>query len=255
MDCRGQQRTTVDTVDDFDGPLYWSWSPNQVVAYNLARAREDRGWTQEEAGQRLEPHLGVSWSKATFSQAERSVDPGKSRGFTADEIVAFSRCFDLPVAWFFLPPPPGTPGTPRRAETGDTARQYARKVNLLLAQIFGTAGHDAAFDRRLDAFAGELTTKGLAEAKELVAEAVGSKVMAEPTAAGELRRWREALESVAEGIAAIEGRMVQEVERQPERGIAASDGVDLRTVRLPSLERLAWQEQNRDPEHEIDLGP
>src|SRR6266508_6744302 len=97
---------------DRQGPLYWYWSANQVVAYNLARAREAKGWSQEEAGRRLEPHLGIAWSKATVSQAERSIAPGKSRAFSADEIVAFADTFGLPVTWFFLPPPTRDRGHP-----------------------------------------------------------------------------------------------------------------------------------------------
>ena len=42
-------------------------TPNQVVAWNLRRARQLRGWTQDEAAARLEPYLGERWSKAIFS--------------------------------------------------------------------------------------------------------------------------------------------------------------------------------------------
>ncbi len=54
-------------------PAYLGFTPNQVVAYNLTRAREHRGWTQDEAAEALAPYLGTRWSKASFSQAERSV--------------------------------------------------------------------------------------------------------------------------------------------------------------------------------------
>ena len=82
-------------------------TPNQIVALNLAEARRWRDWTQEEAAEALEPYLGVRWSKGTFSAAERSVDGGRVRQFTADDIVAFARAFDMPVSWFFLRLPPG----------------------------------------------------------------------------------------------------------------------------------------------------
>jgi hypothetical protein len=39
-----------------------------------------------------------------FSAAERSVAGKRIREFDADTIQAFARTFDLPVAWFFLPP-------------------------------------------------------------------------------------------------------------------------------------------------------
>ena len=36
---------------------------------------------------------------------ERSVDGGRIREFSADELVAFARGFDLPIGWFLTPPP------------------------------------------------------------------------------------------------------------------------------------------------------
>ena len=41
-------------------PLYFGLTPNQVVAYNLAQARLLKGWTQDQACEALEPHLGSS---------------------------------------------------------------------------------------------------------------------------------------------------------------------------------------------------
>jgi transcriptional regulator with XRE-family HTH domain len=72
----------------------------QVVAHNLRRARGLRRWTQEEAAERLEPHLGVRWSKASFSAAER-----RGRQFSADEVIAFAAAFDFPLVFFFEIPP------------------------------------------------------------------------------------------------------------------------------------------------------
>src|SRR5438067_12240565 len=104
---------THDDEEEFRG--YLPLTPNQVVAWNLAQARAWRGWTQDQAAQALEPFLGVRWSQASFSQAERSVAGKNVRNFTADEIVAFARAFDVPVSWLFLPPPawadPGIPVT------------------------------------------------------------------------------------------------------------------------------------------------
>src|SRR3954471_24800448 len=96
---------------------YWGLTPNQVVAYNLTAARELRGWTQDQAGDALEPYLGVRWSKASVSQAERSVAGKFIRQFEADEIVAFARAFQVPITWFFLPPPPWRDGRPVRLST------------------------------------------------------------------------------------------------------------------------------------------
>ena len=82
-------------------------TPNQVVAYNLARARALRGWTQEEAAEKLAPYWGSRLSFASFSAMERSawrVD--RVKVFSADELLALSRTFDLPIGFFFTPPPP-----------------------------------------------------------------------------------------------------------------------------------------------------
>jgi hypothetical protein len=76
---------------------------NQLVAANLRRARDVRGLTQEQAAERLEPYLGTRWSPAVFSAAETSVKTSRVREFDASELLAFSRAFDLPIGWFFLP--------------------------------------------------------------------------------------------------------------------------------------------------------
>lgn len=78
---------------------------NQVVAYNFRAARELRHWTQEETARRLAPHLGQELPKASISGIERSIDGERKRFFDAQELVAFSLTFDLPIVWFLLPPP------------------------------------------------------------------------------------------------------------------------------------------------------
>ena len=80
-----------------------SFTPNQVVAQRIAIARQLRGWTQEEAADRLEPFLGARWSGATFSIVERSVDGKRIRQFSADELVALSRAFEVPIGWWVTP--------------------------------------------------------------------------------------------------------------------------------------------------------
>lgn len=81
------------------------WTPNQIVAFNINRARLKRGWTQDQAAEALAAYLGARLSTASWSAIERSVDGGRIREFTADELVAFARGFDLPLGWFLTPPP------------------------------------------------------------------------------------------------------------------------------------------------------
>jgi transcriptional regulator with XRE-family HTH domain len=84
---------------------YAPMTPCQVVAFNLRRARLLRDWSQEETAARLEPYLGVRWSKANYSAAERGVAGERIRQFTPDELFAFARGFSLPLTFFLIPPP------------------------------------------------------------------------------------------------------------------------------------------------------
>jgi transcriptional regulator with XRE-family HTH domain len=80
-------------------------TPNEVVSWNVLRARALRGWTQEEAAQRLEPYIGARWSKASYSAAELAHKAtNRPRRFTADELYALSRAFELPITFFLIPP-------------------------------------------------------------------------------------------------------------------------------------------------------
>lgn len=83
------------------------WTASQVVAHNLTRARELRGLTQAEIAERLSRFTGASWTATTVAQAEGSVAGNRLRQFTANELVALARTFDLPVLYFFLPPDSG----------------------------------------------------------------------------------------------------------------------------------------------------
>lgn len=82
-------------------------TPNQIVAHNVARARELRGWTQEQAAEALAPYLGAKLSGPSFSNLERSaVKVDRIKQFSADDLLALSRGFDLPIGFFFTPLPP-----------------------------------------------------------------------------------------------------------------------------------------------------
>ncbi len=78
---------------------------NEIVAYNFRRARELRGWTQEEAAVALEPFLGTRLRQAAVSSIEGAFSGDRRREFDAQELLAFACGFDLPLIWFFLPPP------------------------------------------------------------------------------------------------------------------------------------------------------
>jgi hypothetical protein len=124
---------------------YTLLTPNQVVAYNLHRARMLRGWLQEEAAEKLEPYLGVRWSKAVYSAAERSyVRSDRIRNFTADDIVAFAKAFQVPVTWFFVPPVPDDQGRIPLISGPDLERGYGDTPGFLLELVFGPPTEEAA---------------------------------------------------------------------------------------------------------------
>jgi transcriptional regulator with XRE-family HTH domain len=84
-----------------------TWTPNQVVAANLARLRQRRGLTQAEEARQLSAVAGKVWTEAMVAHAERSVTGNRVREFTADDLVTFARAFDVPVLYFLTPPPSG----------------------------------------------------------------------------------------------------------------------------------------------------
>ncbi len=121
-------------------------SANQVVSYRLREARELRGWTQKDAGERLGVYLGVRWSEASVSQAETSCYPGRRRReFTGDELLALVRCFELPMM-FFLVPPPGC-----RLATGDGGDAGLDR-QVMVDAAFGTPETRPVLEERLRAW-------------------------------------------------------------------------------------------------------
>lgn len=131
---------------------------DQVVAYNLRRARQHRGWTQAQAARQLEPFLGERWSSAVFSAAERSYEGNRIREFTASHVLAFALGFDLPIAWFYEPPAPDTRVTSRgsnhsisgkdlvkllgsRTQEAQDALRRTLKDLLIFAAASGTPDH------------------------------------------------------------------------------------------------------------------
>jgi hypothetical protein len=111
-----------------------AWTPNQVVASRIADARMIRHLTQEEAADALAPYIGTRWSGATFSIVERSVDGKRIRQFSADELLALSRAFDLPVGFFLSPPTVGDEGS--RIDTPD-AKGHGVPGQVLVDAILG----------------------------------------------------------------------------------------------------------------------
>jgi hypothetical protein len=188
--------------------LYFGMTPNQVVAYNITRAREWLGWTQDQLADNLEPYLGKRWSKASVSQAERSVAGKFIRQFDADEIVALARATNLPVGWFFMPPPPWADhATPVKLSTPD-AKQFGLALAELVDMVFGDEQNQAVLEMRLGAFLQQLGPTGpLSQKQDTVANLVHAKINA--LVAHELatlEQWQTQLRAMANHIEDLEAR-------------------------------------------------
>jgi hypothetical protein len=116
---------------------------HQIVAFNFTRARQQAQWTQTETGERLEPFLGYRLNQAGVSAIEKTYDTDRRRNIDAAELVAFARCFNKPIGWFFLPPT-GHPGDLVDPVHPDTPFEAAYLTTLVL----GTpAGWQSFLDR------------------------------------------------------------------------------------------------------------
>ena len=113
---------------------------NAVVAYNVRAIRLLRGLTQEHVAERLARFTGHRLPQASISQMERAFYGERRRLFNAHDLYLLSKVFDVPVVYFFLPPP--TCLDHPVANTGEP-------VSALLDGVFGTPSSLGAVDRRL----------------------------------------------------------------------------------------------------------
>lgn len=113
---------------------------NAVVSYNLKAIREQQGWTQQQVAARLAQLTGHQLPQASISAMERGFDGDRRRRFDAHELYLFSVVFDVPIVYFFLPPP-----DPSLRELADTHRPVAE----LYVSLLGRDAQLAEFDERL----------------------------------------------------------------------------------------------------------
>lgn len=114
---------------------------NAVVAFNIRAIRLTRGLTQDQVADRLAEFTGHRLPQASISQMERSfVDRKRRRLFNAHDLYLLSKVFEVPIVYFFLPPPICLDQTV--ASTGEP-------VSCLLDSLFGTSTSLRAVDARL----------------------------------------------------------------------------------------------------------
>ena len=80
------------------------WNASQIVAHNMTKARELRGMSQADVADRMARHTESKWTSTSVAQAEGSVAGQRIRAFTAVELYALARTFNLPVLYFLAPP-------------------------------------------------------------------------------------------------------------------------------------------------------
>ncbi len=113
---------------------------NAVVSYNVKAIRERRGMTQQGVADRLATLTGHQLPQASISAMERGFDGERRRRFDAHELYLLSVVFDVPIAYFFIPPP-----STGFAELADTRRPVVELYRALL----GTDEQLEALDARL----------------------------------------------------------------------------------------------------------
>ena len=195
---------------------------NQLVAYNLRRARLKSDLTQDQAAQRLEPYLGKKWSKAVFSAAETSVTSGRVREFSADEILAFAAAFDLPVSWFFLPP---HESDLREAVSMGGTSQLTSAAVIDAAVPAASGGNELT--ERLVELAKALPTKELPNLEKRAAGALANRLSAALLASvGDVLAEADHLRRVADLLAAAPARVIEQTldDLTPGRRLARAAG-------------------------------
>jgi hypothetical protein len=120
---------------------------HQIVAYNFTRARREAGWTQVDTGIRLEPFLGYRLNQAGVSAIEKTYDTERRRNIDAAEIVAFARCFNRPIYWFFLPPTGHTQDLVEPVHTGEFESRNIQAGDVTALTLGDPDGWGSFLDR------------------------------------------------------------------------------------------------------------
>ena len=130
---------------------------NAVVSYNLRVIRERYGWTQQAVAERLGRLTGHQLPQASISAMERGFDGDRRRRFDAHELYLLSEVFEVPMAYFFAPPPEESTAGRVLADTG-------LPVCALYAALLGRVSELGPLDERLaqvDTGGGEATEREL----------------------------------------------------------------------------------------------
>ena len=122
-------------------------SASAIVALNFRGIRQERGWSQAQAGERLERVTGRPWSIATVSAVERGWERGPERAFGINEVDAISLAFGVSLLELLLPP--SKEETSRRLPSRWVQRLIWRDSTAIQSRVEALA-HDARSAELLD---------------------------------------------------------------------------------------------------------
>jgi len=114
---------------------------NAMVSYNVRAIRLRRRWTQQDVAERLATLTGRVLPQASISAMERGVDGGGRRRFDGHELYLLAAVFDVPIIYFFLPPP----SEATSAALADTGQPLAD----LYATALGSDAQQLSVDQRM----------------------------------------------------------------------------------------------------------
>lgn len=168
-----EQPTTRD-VDVPDAPI----DVNAVVSYNVKTIRDERKMTQQDVARSLARLTGQLLPQASISAMELGYQGGRKRRFDAHELYLLSIVFDVPITYFFLPPP-GT-GLRELADSG-------RPVSELYVSLLGREHQLDEFDARL----AELNINNPDEVDDLALAIFGDREAPSQNWHDHYRTWRK----------------------------------------------------------------
>lgn len=151
---------------------------NAVVSYNLKAIRERRGWTQEDVAAGLARLTGHRLPQASISAMERGYDGDRRRRFDAHELYLLSMVFNVPIVYFFIPPP-----VEGYRELADTHRPLSE----LYVSVLGREYQLEDLDERL----ADLNITNPDEVDAIAAAIFGSKEDAAQNWHDHYRTWRK----------------------------------------------------------------
>jgi transcriptional regulator with XRE-family HTH domain len=151
---------------------------NAVVSYNVKAIRERRGWTQEDVAAGLARLTGHRLPQASISAMERGYDGDRRRRFDAHELYLLSMVFNVPIVYFFIPPP-----VEGYRELADTHRPLSE----LYVSVLGREYQLADLDERL----ADLNITNPDEVDAIAAAIFGSKEDAAQNWHDHYRTWRK----------------------------------------------------------------